>query len=1208
MENIQIVREVWEKALNINGVPDNANFFTIGGHSLLGVEVCYEIKKQTGISLSLKDLLQRPVLSDFTLLLNERFKSDLPTHELNKGQITKIAPLGTHQKQAWYLEEVNPGTNMHNLPYGIRINAKIEPTKLHEAFLRVIENHPALRTTIEKGPTQVLRSMDEVKRNLFIQYHEPRSLEAAYKDMELVCREKLDTSKPPVMAVKLYKLNDEDHILLLVFHHAFFDGYSFEVFVDSLSKAYEGIELVPEEYRFTDFCLWQNEYLDSKQFIEDREFWKNKLQKGLPVLEVPTDYPRPPSIKYDGAVERFMVDKELLEGLKRKSKRLGVSLFTVFLGTYKKVLMDYSGQEEVVVGVPVMGRPFKELYSSIGCFANAVPVISEAQKDLESFFKKLQFDFANTLDNQEIPHSEMLALGTIKRDNSRSPLYQTHFSFQDFQTEFSLFGDSNYEILYIDRGSLYTDFDCYVLPGNEDVKLIMEYRTDLFAPKTVKLMGQYYLDALRFVALDKSEKWDDFRSTSHERVLSEVNNDYVFESPEEDLVESLLQVGLEYGDKTAIYFKDQLISYNELFSRAKCYAANIEANGVVPGEFIGICMKRSPDMIAAMLGAMLANVAYVPLDPYFPVERLEYMISETDCVAVVCDEFGEKKVSSSGCKKINTFNIDSEITLEDPKKAVSAVMYVIFTSGSTGRPKGVQATYSNVKNFLNSMEKAPGMKEDDIVLAHTTICFDISTLEIFLPLLVGASIVLSTKEDSIDGRALKNICEKHDVNFIQATPATWRLLLNAGLTLNRRIVALCGAEPFPQDLAKKLVPYCGSVWNMYGPTETTVWCTAYQVTNVNGPFPLGTPIENTSFYILNKEQNPVPMGAIGELYIGGAGVSIGFCRNKNLTDKFFLNDPFLGDGKMYRTGDLVRFNHEGLLEYIGRKDSQVKIRGHRVELGEVSELLQECEGVRQVVVQLREDSPGDQRLVAYVIADYTKEMDLRDFAKRKLPQYMIPSHYIFMDTFPLTPTLKVDRKRLPSPKTKSKLDHANKKSSREKVPPHIETDGILNIRPNGDKKPIILFPEFNGDYLHMGLVRRFNGHPVYGLLGRPLSKGSTQQISSYEIALGFVQNLKEANLKSPYLFAGGSEGILLAKKCAEILRIFDEHAQVIEVDGGEEIISGDSHLKMLCSLKFLEWRFNLMMSSNVEAEEAIGRQYRSTLYRLAFRDDAKSLS
>tara|TARA_Y100000780_G_scaffold232578_1_gene267156 strand:+ start:11517 stop:15164 length:3648 start_codon:yes stop_codon:yes gene_type:complete len=1207
-EQIHLVKSVWEKALGVQGIPDNANFFTIGGHSLLGVDVCHELKRITGVNLGLKDLLQRPVLQDFSKLISIDSTQSFKDHELRKNNLIEKSALGTHQKQAWYLEEVNPGTNMHNLPYGMRIRAEIDATKLHEAFIQVFENHPALRMTIEKGPLQVLQSLDVVRKNFYIQYMEPKSFEAAMRDMELVAREPLDVSKAPIVSVKLYRLNANDHILLLVFHHAFFDGYSFEVFVDSLSRAYEGKELTPEKFSFVDFCIWQNEYLGSEQFQKDKEFWRKKLEGGLPVLEVPTDYPRPPAIQYNGGVERLVVEKDLLEKLRGKSKLWGVSLFTLFLGSYKKMLMDYSQQDEVVVGVPVMGRPDKDLFSTIGCFANALPVKGQKKNSVKEFFVELQRNFAEILDNQEIPHSEMLGLGKVARDSSRSPLYQTHFSFQDFQTEFCPFGDSNYEILYVDRGSIYTDFDCYVIPGNDGVQFIIEYRKDLFDPESARLMAEYYRDVLSFVASGSSGTWSDMRSISHERVLSNINNEYVLDTPRESLVDKLVQRSQEFPDKTAIYFDGNSISYETLFTKAKGFAANYSEAGIQSGDFVGICMKRTPEMVAAMLGAAMIGIAYVPLDPYFPEDRLNYMVSQTKCHSVICDTFSKKKLSGLTCRKINLEDIDLNKSLIRPLECDSDdVMYVIFTSGSTGRPKGVQATFKNVLNFLNSMKKAPGINAESTVLAHTTTCFDISILEIFLPLLAGASIALASKEDSLDGRLLKKIVEKFEVDFIQATPATWRLLLEAGLEPSKKLTALCGAEPFPVSLAKVLVPSCRSVWNMYGPTETTVWCSAHQVESPKVPFYLGRPIENTTFYVLDEHLNPVPIGAIGELYIGGVGVSKGFCNNKELTNSLFVDDPFVGEGKMYRSGDLVRFNRKGLLEYIGRKDTQVKIRGHRVELGEIEAVLQTPSGVQQVVVLLREDSPGDQRLVAYIKGYDVDEKKLREHAKKKLPMYMVPSHFINLEEFPLTPTLKIDKKKLPAPKKKRTVPK-NVVNKMVANAVSVDAPGIRNIRPYGDGRPVILFPEFDGEFPHAGLSTTLRGRPVYGLLGRSISKARIHSISSLDIALGYVHNLKQANIMAPYTFAGATEGALLASKVAEILRLFDEEVEIITIDGNRETRKEKASFNLLLEHKFLEARLALLKRLNIKVEGEVGRRYLSTLNRLAFIHEAQGRS
>jgi amino acid adenylation domain-containing protein len=475
------------------------------------------------------------------------------------------------------------------------------------------------------------------------------------------------------------------------------------------------------------------------------------------------------------------------------------------------------------------------------------------------------------------------------------------------------------------------------------------------------------------------------------------------------------------GDAPAVVFRGETLTYDALVARADAIAAALAAGGVRRGDIVGVHLRRSADMVAALLGVMRAGAAYVPLDPQFPAERLAYMAEDSGLKIVVTASGAAGFAPPAGVKLLALDRIGrSAGAFAPPEASSSDLIYLLYTSGSTGRPKGVAVAHANVVNFLLSMAQEPGMAASDRMLAVTTISFDISGLEIFLPLVLGASLVVAEEDDALDGGRMKALIARHGATMMQATPTTWRVLLEAGFSGGGGFKALVGGEALPADLARRLASRCGEVWNMYGPTETTIWSACWRLPASGEPVLLGAPIANTGVYVLDKAGNPQPPGVVGEICIGGAGVAVGYWRREELTAEKFVADPFMAEfgGRMYRTGDSGRYVQGGFLEFRGRIDGQVKVRGFRVELGEIEAALAEQQGVRAAAAKLFDAGDGDARIAAYVEPEAGAApgvQALREALRARLPHYMIPQHIMTLDALPLTPNGKIDRSRLPPP-------------------------------------------------------------------------------------------------------------------------------------------------------------------------------------------------
>jgi amino acid adenylation domain-containing protein len=551
-------------------------------------------------------------------------------------------------------------------------------------------------------------------------------------------------------------------------------------------------------------------------------------------------------------------------------------------------------------------------------------------------------------------------------------------------------------------------------------------------------------------------------TAEREQLLVEWNNTYA-EYPRHRCVHQLFeeQVG-RTPDAMAVVFETQELSYRELNSRANQWAHHLLKLGVGPNSLVGICVQRSPDMIAGLLGIWKAGGAYVPLDPQYPSDRLSFMLQDSGLNVLITEKSFRPKFSGY---KGQLVCVDEVICEEGSENCSGGarpenLAYVIYTSGSTGKPKGVQICHQSLVNFLFSMRLSPGLAPEDSLLAVTTISFDIAALEIYLPLIVGARLVLASRETAADGYRLQKILVSTAITVMQATPATWRLLLEAGWQGNNNFKILCGGETLPRDLATELLNRSSSVWNMYGPTETTVWSTTSRIAADDGQITIGRPIANTEVYVLDNQLEPVPLGVAGELYIGGAGVARGYLHRPELTAEKFIAHPFRdreSGARLYRTGDLARFRANGELECLGRIDNQVKVRGFRIELGEIEAVLAQYPGVREGVVVAREDTPGDKRLVAYVAVRQAQQVEVdgvREFLKQRLPEYMLPSQFVPLEALPLTPNGKVDRRALPAPQQLKGTPQSGHVAARNDIESRLVKiwESVLNIRPVGVKE------------------------------------------------------------------------------------------------------------------------------------------------------------
>lgn len=967
-------------------------------------------------------------------------------------------PLSFAQQRLWFLDQFQPGSPVYNIPIALRLSGRLDIAALEHSLAGIVCRHEALRTTFAVAadePVQVIAAEANSPETQTLRLIDLQHLPSAERETEVrrlataEARRPFDLTRGPLLRVTLLRLKAETHVLLLTMHHIISDGWSLDLFLRELAALYQAYTAgepspLPDlPIQYADFAVWQRTWLQGEVLKTQLAYWRQQLGGDLPVLQLPTDRPRPPLQTFNGATHVFRLPTSLVRSLKTLSEQEGVTLFMTLVAAFKVLLYRYTGQTDIVVGTPSANRNRPELEGLIGFFVNML--LLRTNLDGETTFRNLLRQVREvTLGaqaHQDLPFEQLVEAIQPERDLSRQPLFQVMFNLVLEPLDGANLPGLTVEPIQVDSGTAKFDLTLQFRQAERDLRGELEYNTDLFDAATIRRMAGHFQTLLEGIVIDPDQRPGDLpllTTAERRQLLVSWNQTHLPYSPNDCFHQRFEDQVEAQPDSIAIRFEDHQLTYAELNRRANQLAHTLQRSGVEPGVLVGICVERSLELVVGLLGILKAGGAYVPLDPAYPAERLALMIEDARIPILLTHDQGRAGMAAPDIRVICLDSDWSTIAQEseaNPDTSVTGtdLAYVIYTSGSTGRPKGVQIPHQALVNFLTTMQQAPGLTAQDSLLAVTTISFDIAALELYLPLMCGGQVVLAGREVATDGVKLLALLESSGATVMQATPATWRMLLAAGWSERRSLKILCGGEALPTELARQLSERGSSLWNLYGPTETTIWSSLYQVEPAQSAEPpreaielIGRPIANTELYVLDSHLQPVPVGVPGELYIGGAGLAVGYLNRPELTAEKFIEHPF-SDGigaRLYKTGDRVRYRPDGNLEFLGRLDHQVKLRGFRIELGEIESLLDRHPGVRAAIVTLYEAGPDDQRLVAYVVPApgqaaqaQTLPDELRPYLQTRLPHYMLPSSVIVLETFPLTPNGKIDRRALPPPDT-----------------------------------------------------------------------------------------------------------------------------------------------------------------------------------------------
>ena len=1062
---------IWCELLGLEQVGIHDDFFELGGHSLLVIKAMSRIRDVFEVELPAQALFETSTVAGLAALVLEAGGGAVEVPRIEPRREQGPCALSFAQEQIWFLDRLVPGSPAYHIVDVIALRGPFDGPALKRAVAELVRRHQVLRTSFSLTDGQLLQAVEPAFELPLPEVDlgalpAPERQEAWLRLVRQEGRRPFDLARPPLLRATVVHDSPQVHRVLLTIHHIVSDEWAMGVIQDEVTQLYGAFTRghpspLPElTIQYADFACWQRGSLQGEQAEAAAAYWRAELAGASPLLDLPADRPRPPMQTFRGATEFFALPRALLQRLEALGRSEQATLFMVLEAAFAAMLHRHTGQADVLVGTPITGRTQSETERLVGCFLNTV-VLRSTFTDGLTFRGLLQQARQRALGafaHSELPFERLVAALAPERDASRSPLFQAMFVLHSPDGRSQVANLS--ALAELETGTSKFDLTLYTSETARGLEGVMEYSTDLFEAETIRRLCRHYAVLLEAIASDLDERVARLPMLPEpdlQQLLAGWNDTAVtFPGGAPSLHRLLERQAARSPDAVAVACAGQALTYRELDQRANQLAHHLAGLGVGPDVLVGVLVERSLEMVVALLGIMKAGGAYVPLDPAFPTHRLDHMVADSRMPVLVTHQSLEQMLGATPPAVVHLDRYhEAEARHADGPPSVPGLRpdhlaYVLYTSGSTGLPKGVAISHAAIVNFILSMQREPGLTAADTLLAVTTLSFDIAGLELYLPLSVGARVVVASREEAMDPVRLMARMRESGATALQATPATWRSLIEAGWIGSPGLKALCGGEAMPPDLARALLPRCAQLWNMYGPTETTVWSTLHRITSAEGAAPIGHPIANTQTYVLDAERQLVPPGVVGELYLGGDGLARGYLNRPELTRERFVPSPFRSGALLYRTGDLARRRSDGLLECLGRTDHQVKLRGYRIELGEIEAVMAQHPAVRQVVVVAREDVPGDKRLVAYLVAEEAHSdlvAPLRAHLRTALPDYMVPAHLVRLEALPLTPNGKVDRKALPAPEAGDALPSSAYLAPRNDLEISLATawEGVLRV-------------------------------------------------------------------------------------------------------------------------------------------------------------------
>ncbi|WP_330113098.1 amino acid adenylation domain-containing protein [Serratia marcescens] len=1032
-----LLAAIWRELLGVERVGRYDHFFELGGHSLMAVRLANRVQ-QAGWQLPLQALFASPVLHVLAQAL-EVAPAQEPLLILPVARDGEL-PLSFAQQRLWFLTQLEGMSETYHIPLALRLHGRLDRQALQHSLDALYARHESLRsrfiTREDRPQVQILPA-----NGLPLAFHDLRRHPA---QADTLCRQAatqpFDLTQGPLVRAALLRLADEEHLFLLTCHHIVSDGWSTGILLRELGALYGAFRrgdadpLPLPTLQYPDYAAWQRRYLTPERLAAQAQYWRETLSDAPALLTLPTDRPRPTVQSFSGGEVPIAIDAELTQALRQFSRQHGGTLFMTVLAAWSLVLARMAGQQELVIGTPEANRGRLETESLVGFFVStlALRIDLRDDPDLPTLIARIRHTVLTAQENRDLPFEQVVELVNPPRHLGYTPLFQVMLAWQDGSVRDIPLPGLQAELAGLEYSAAKFDLTLDLADTGEGISGTLNFATALFDRATAERYGVYLVQALRAMTLNSP------RSVSHIDLLPLAEREHLLHGwnrterdyPLDQTLAALFEQQVRRTpDATALVSGAESLSYAQLNARANRLAHALIARGVGPDSRVAVCAERGLNMVTALFGILKAGGAYVPLDPAYPGERLQYILQDADPVLLLADAAGRAALGEPATPQLALeAALPDTLSAENPERRAQAshLAYVIYTSGSTGKPKGAMNEHRGVVNRLVWMQEAYGLTAADTVLQKTPFGFDVSVWEFFWPLMVGARLVMAKPEGHKDPDYLSRAIEQYGVTTLHFVPSMLQSFLADGQAATRcgQVVrVMCSGEALPAALVAEFyrrLPQA-ELHNLYGPTEAAVDVTAWHCSREADrvSVPIGRPIANTRIYLLDEHGQPVPLGAVGELYIGGVQVARGYLNRPELTAERFLADPFAPGGRMYRTGDVARYLANGDIEYLGRNDQQVKIRGFRIECGEIEAVLATHPAVREAVVDARAVG-DDKRLVAWVVpaagvAEETLAGALRQHVSAALPDYMVPSAWVVVAALPLSPNGKLDRRALPEP-------------------------------------------------------------------------------------------------------------------------------------------------------------------------------------------------
>lgn len=1027
----KMIVRIWEEVLGLEGIGLDDNFFDLGGNSLKAGAIVLDVKARTGIGMPIRHIFDYPTPGKLSRLQVKVLQQNTPPEVVSTDIVQ--SGLSENQKALWFLQQMEPGLSAYNIFYSITLTGQLDIAGFEKALRTIMPgngNQPDLANPgSDNNVLEVFLSQTGAQAV---------SMDTALEHARSMADSPFNLEQGKPFRFILYRLDDDRHLLAFIVHHSVFDGFSFGIFLKQLSLFYDQAHKGDDSGHqapaasYSQFCNEEKHYLNSIEYETDKSYWQKQLLNAPTFFEIPTDFTRPEFPTHEGGQVRRMIHPLLKSRLKSLSDDMGASLFMTCLAAFSILLFRHTGRKDILIGTPVANRLKKSFLSLIGYFVNTMLVRTNIDSDLafRDWMGLMRNQILEGLDHSRFPFTRTGEVLKTERIPGINPFFQIMFAYHETDWEFSthtgISGLAREEFFGRSKFDIFTE----IFDSGDTAEIVLTFSSRLYHPGTIEILLDHFIQILEEISVSPETSIHAINLISpeeHNKIVYQWNEtafEHQFNGNVADMVVRQAEIT---PDLPALVSRQEVITYSEMARVTEVIAGNLRHLGVKNGVAVGIHLENSPNMVMCIIAVFRAGGIYIPLDPYYPDERLRYVIEKTRVRFLIVDEeqISRKRELSEQIIPVRELLKESS-ELQGPASSEPDIpgnlAYIMFTSGSTGNPKGVMIRHDSLLNFMVWMKTELKISSADTFLSTTSINFDISFLELFTPLISGASLVLEKRSELQAPEKIEVILNEMKVNTVQFVPSGLKALCDAGVLRRARYLKniISGGEKLSRSLQEQIFSESdGILINLYGPTEATVYMACWHCRR-NSPLrmvPIGFPIFNASFYILDEKLEPVPVGVTGEIYLGGQVLAEGYFEDTAQTASRFLTDPFLrGKGnRIYKTGDLGRYLYDGSVEFLGRTDHQVKVRGFRIELGEVESNILRFPGVRRVVVYAREHGEEDIRLTAYIVQEPSaslNEKELREFLRLHLPAYMIPGHFIIAPAIPTLPNGKTDFKAL----------------------------------------------------------------------------------------------------------------------------------------------------------------------------------------------------